>query len=75
LHHVFKRLLAAINKADRDLILNLTPSVHRKRPPPGLGDSFGPRRNVDGISQKIAIFNHHVANMDPDAKLNTLFRR
>jgi hypothetical protein len=39
----------------------------------GLGQALEPRRNIDAVSEDVAVIDHDVALMDADTKLDALF--
>ena len=40
--------------------------------PPGCGDAFQPRGDVDAVAENVAVLDDDVADMDADAKLDAL---
>jgi len=51
--------------------------AHRRRDadPARLGKRLQPRRDIDRVTEEIAIPGHHIADMEADAELDAAMRR
>ena len=72
---VLDRLLAVVLVSERELVPYLF--VHRARDAnaAGVGETLQPRRDVDPVTVDLIALDHHVAEVDADAKLHPALRR
>src|ERR1700731_3771366 len=73
--NVLELPFAGIEKISVEPVAYLPIGVFGDADPAGLRDAFEPRRNIDSISENIAVLDDDVADVNPDADFDAPFIR